>query len=623
MLFNNKYLILIATLILSPINSLADNDLVELTSRFTKWHVTYYVNPDLTVEKTSEFQIKILGDNVAKKFKKRQFSHSTSIEKFEVLEAYTIKEDGKRIEVPKDNYQITTNKGNKNNNPIFSDRTKVTVVFPDLEKNDSIYMKLKNIETESMFPNHFSASQYFWSQTAYDDVKVIFNLPKDLDFLHQIRNMNEKIQIKDNRKLIELTYENKKPIKVKRQDFSVWNEESTTGYALSTFKDYESIAKAYGDRATPKSIPTDRIKKLAKEIIADEQNKKSQARLLYNWVATNISYAGNCIGIGAVVPHDTDFILDNRMGDCKDHATLLEAFYNSVNIKSSQALVNSGSSYKLQKIPMVSSVNHVITYLPKWDIFIDSTSSSVPFDMLSFSVSDKPVLLVNNFTPNKKTPSIQVANRQELESTMKIQADGSVVGDIKLKLAGHPAIRTRAAWRYATDEQEKDWLEDAFSSQSKIGSGKMTKDDPAPLLSKFEYKIEFNKPEFILPKGANGFYVGPLIQTPKPIYSYLNYSNEEIEGYETACSNGYSIERLNYEFPERVKILAKPENFEINENHIHYKARYELLKNKLSVVREIDDKTPGNVCSAELLNLQRQTLIKISENIQMQVIYQF
>lgn len=600
-----------------------DIEYVELQSRYTKLHINYVVNNDFTVEEISEIEIKSLSDRAAKTLKKRYFSHSTSIEEFEVLEAYTLKADGSRINVPKGNYQITVNKGNGNNDAIFSDRTKTTIVFPDLEKNDSVYMKLKRVEIEPMFAKNFSASQYFWSQRAYDDVKISFDLPEDLVFKHQVRGMTAKTKTVNGHKLIELTYKAKKPVKVKREDFSVWDVGKEAGYALSTFMDYESIAKAYGDRATPKSVPTDRVKKLAKKIIYTEKDKKEQARLMYDWVATNISYARNGIGVGAVVPHDTDFILDNRMGDCKDHATLIEALYNSVGIDSTQALINSGASYSLSDIPMVTSVNHVINYLPEWDKFVDSTNSSFPFDRLAFSLSDKPVLLVKNFNPGQSTPATKVGdNYQEVESKMKIQSDGSVVGDIYLKMRGRPAIDARKSWRYTTQEQEDRWLEETFSSQNKIGSATMKKEDPLRLLSEFNYSFEFNKPEFVRSEGVGGFYVYPLVRTPMSVYSFLNYSKEEIAGYDVACGNGYSIERFVYEFPESMKILAKPDNFEIDENHIYFKATYELDENKLKVAMEINDQTPGNVCSAELINQQRQTLIKIAKNMEAQIIYQ-
>jgi hypothetical protein len=446
---------------------------------------------------------------------------------------------------------------------------------------------------------------------------------QDLLFKYQVRGMQEKTKSGNGRKLIELTYQSKRPAKIKREDFTVWDESKEAGYALSTFMDYESIAKAYGERALPKAVPTDRVKAVAEKIIGNESDKKERARLLYDWVTTNISYGGNCIGVGAVVPHDTDFILDNRMGDCKDHATLIDAFYDTVGIESTQALINSGASYSLPEIPMVTSVNHVINYLPEWDMFVDSTNQSLPFDRLAFQLSDKPVLLVENFKKGQKTPATQIGdNHQEVESIMKIQPDGNVIGNIYLKMKGRPAIATRRAWRHATQEQEDQWLEKTFSSNNKIGSASMKKDDPVPLLSEFNHSLEFNKPEFILPKGIGGFYVGPLVHTPMAVYSFLGYSKEEIEGYDVACGNGYSIERLTYEFPENMKILAKPENFEIDENHIYFKAIYELENNKLNIVREINDQTPGNICSAETINQQRQTLMKISENLQSQVIYQ-
>jgi hypothetical protein len=327
--------------------------------------------------------------------------------------------------------------------------------------------------------------------------------------------------------------------------------------------------------------------------------------------------------VGAVVPHDTDFILDNKMGDCKDHATLLQALYTVVGIESVQALVNSGSRYTLPNIPMVSSVNHVMTYLPQWDKFVDSTSDNMPFDLLSFSVSDKPVLLVENYQDKMKTPPSQPGiNRQEVNSILKVQSDGSVTGTLEVRLKGIPAARTRSSWRHLSEKREKEWIEDIFSSQNKIGSGTMKKDDPVPLLSEFNYTFEFNKPELLLSKGAGGLYIAPVMSTPAGIYSYINYSNQEINGHDMTCDNGYSQESLSYEFPKGMKIFAKPDNFEINENYIEFKATYELEDNKLRVAREFTDKTPGNVCSAELINAQRQTLMKITENLNSQVVYQ-
>ena len=620
-----RILFYLLMLISFPLNGVAkeSNKYTEIEKRYIKYYVNYYVKNDFAIDRITEVEIKALSERAVKNLKTQKFTYSTSIEKFEVLEAYTKKKNGEHINVPEDNYQINVNKGNRKGGPVFSDRTRISIIFPELEVNDSIVMKVKKIETEPMFPGHLSESQYFWDQIAYDDVRIKFNYPKELDIQHQVRGMKEKLKIKNDRVVLELFYKNKKPLKNDRDDFTVWNQDSESGFAISTFKDYKSIAEAYGIRALPKALPDKRVRKLAAKIVGKEKEKLKQARLLYDWVVMNITYAGNCIGVGAVVPRDTDFILDNKMGDCKDHATLLEALFTSVGIESDQALINSGSSYHLPKIPMVSSVNHVMTYLPEWNRFVDATNSIMPFDMLGFSVSDKPILLVKNFKPGMRTPATQLgSNKQEVDSAMKINKDGSVVGYISIKLKGNPAVNVRQSWRNITKEQEEKWIEEIFSSDKKIGSGSIKKDDPSPLLSDFKYTFEFNQPDFILSKGVGSFYIGPLVSLPMSMYAFMSYSNKEISGYDIACSNGYSLEKLSYELPKEMKILAKPEDFEIVENHIEFKAKYELIENNLNVVREINDKTPGNICSAELMNAQRKTLIKIAENLKSQIVYQ-
>ena len=78
---------------------------------------------------------------------------------------------------------------------------------------------------------------------------------------------------------------------------------------------------------------------------------RERARLLYEWVSRNITYGGNCIGVGAVVPRDLDVVLDNRMGDCKDHATLLQSLWSAAGLRSEQVLVNAGEQYDLARRP--------------------------------------------------------------------------------------------------------------------------------------------------------------------------------------------------------------------------------------------------------------------------------
>lgn len=622
--FLNTCIYSLATALAIPLAAATEKDALELEQRYREWSSDYVVNPDYTVQSVKRVVVQALTENAAREIKEYEFSYSTSIEKVDVLEAYTLKSDGRKIDVPKDNYQVNINRGKGDGGPVFSDRTRVTVVFPEMESGDSLVIALKRTESEPMFPGEFSIAEYYYDQTAYDDVRVKIRMPAEMKPQMQFRGMEKKVETKGGQTDIALSYSNPDPQKSNREDFSIFEWESQDGFAISSFDSYETIANAYGVRALPKALPTERVRQLAGEISGDEKDARMVARLLYDWVARNISYAGNCIGVGAVVPHDLDFILDNRMGDCKDHATLLQALYDSAGIESTQALVNSGSSYTLPTIPMVSSVNHVINYLPGFDQYVDSTNPDMPFDSLAFSVSDKPVLLVENFKEGARTPPSRVdADRQTSTTSIAIAEDGSASGKISVELAGLPAIEARALWRMLNQQQEEEWLNGQFSSPSAKGSAVISRDDPQPLSSQYSYSIEFQTPALLPSEGAGGMYVFTPGFSPRPVISVIAAMPEEDFTHEVACGNGYSIEELHYSFPDNLKILAVPENLSLQENHLEYRADYALAGNTLAVKRELRDKTPGNVCSAEFMNLQRATLKKIEKNLRSQVVYQF
>jgi len=601
----------------------AEKEFLELEQRISEWRQDFWVNDDYSVVKTNHVTLQLLSESAAKSAKDYTFSYSTSIEKVEVLEAYTLKSDGSKIEVPPGNYQVTTNQGSGEGGPVFSDRTSTTIVFPDLEMNDSIAFTLRTTESEPMFPGQFALRGSFYDQSAYDDARVTINMPDSFSPRMQFRDLKKRTRKKDGRTIIELKYRHSKPVKTEREDFSVWDWDTQPGFSVSSFKSYQEIAEAYGERATPKAQPTQRIRTLAAEIIGDEENARERARLLYDWVATTISYAGNCIGVGAVVPHDTDFILDNRMGDCKDHATLLQALYTSVGIRSIQALINSGSSYHLPEIPMVSSVNHVITYIPQFEQFVDSTNASMPFETLGFSVSDKPVLLVEEYVEGMRTPAGHwEADAQVAKSKVHIRADGSAAGELSVKLSGSPAVQTRAFWRELNTQQEQEWVEGMFDGNSQKGTAVLTRENPKPLTSEFSYSVEFTTPEQILSEGAGGMHIYTLGFSPFSPHSFLPGGVQREVDHEVVCHNGHTVEDIRYQFDEGIRILAVPDDFRLEENHLSYQASYLLEGDTVTVHRELQDKTPGNVCAPALVNAQRDSYEKIRKNLRSQLVYQ-
>lgn len=618
----NSYIYAAVVSILMVTNVYAEKiEIKDLDRRYEYYHATYKAYEDYTQEQQHSWALKVLNERAIKDIKSTTVSYSTSVEKIEILEAYNLKADGRRIDAPKTNYQIQTNQGKNENAPVFSDRSKITTIFPEVAVGDTLVFSYKRIVKEPMFPNYFAESNSFSEATAYDDVLITLIVPESFPGLYQNRGMSEKIIRKDGQIAYQWKWKNKNPIRDTRQDYSVWDLETNPGFAYTTFSSYQDIAEAYGARAASKAAVTDKVITLSKKILGKEKDKREQVRLIYEWVSTNISYAGNCVGVGAVVPHDISFILDNRMGDCKDHATLLQALLSATGIKSEQALVNSGSIYQLPKIPAVNSVNHVINYIPEFDLFVDSTSEDTPFGLLPGSVQGKPALLVENFIDGTKTPVAPVGNNQQRAVVkMNFNTDGSVKGEVAVELNGEPAIQSRAGWRNVSIDSEEKWLKDLFSSNGHLGSATMKKDDPKPLRGDFSFHINFEEKEGLMTESAGGLFVYLPIPTSFSINDLVAISDEP-ESQDIACSSAYSKEEYTYVFPENFTILDFPKNVSMEGAYLSYTANYHLEKNVLNVERIFRDETPGPICSPPLMVAQREILQKINRSLKNQIIY--
>lgn len=618
-----RFFIFLLSLFVLPVSLIAaEQSPAEIDSRYTYIHSYYKVNKDATHVETHEWARKILTERALKYAKQTSISYSKSVQKAEILEAYTLKANGKRIDAPKTNYQVRENSGRNKNDPVFSDRVNISVVFADVDVGDTVVFSYKITQTEGLFPGHFNQSGFFSRSFPYDDVKITFDLPEGFAARYVQHDMKEKVVEKNGRKILSLSFSNSHPFEDKRRNYSVWNPESQPGYIIATFKSFKQIAETYGERATPKAKVTPKVTKLADEIVGKVKDKREQARLLYEWVSKNITYAGNCIGVGAVVPHDLTFILENKMGDCKDHATLLQALLNAKGIKNTQALVNSGSVYELPSLPNVSSVNHVMNYLPEFKIFADATSKDTPFGMLALSTQNKPVLLVDNYRKGFKTPvDAQNTNQQYMKTTVRIQKDGSASGDIELKLKGRFAVAQRAGLRNVTKKQEDEWIKNIFSHDGHIGSGSLEKEDPRALIDTYSFKVKFNTKEFILRPGAGAFYVTPLFPNQAPVYSFIASSVSPLPKVDVFCGNGISIEEYKYIFPAGIKLLSVPDDLNIDGKYLKYKASYKLDGNILTVKRRADDLSPVNICSPGVLKSQRRVGLKAIQNLKSQVIY--
>ncbi|MDB5804239.1 MAG: hypothetical protein JWN73_1561 [Betaproteobacteria bacterium] len=605
----------------------AQGEPIDVLTRTVRYVDEYRVNLDGTFEEIVTSEVKMLKPEGVERASQAAIGYNRSIQRARVTAAYTRKADGRRIDAPPGNILLDVGTGASRDPAQGNDYTQLAVAFPQVEVGDTTVLEYSLATVEALFPGHFSIASTVSRDIAFDTLVFRVDAPAALWAQAEAVGMRETANAeKDGRRVREWTYSNPRPLRSRRGPGAIYDPRRETAFYFSTLRGYGDIAAAYGVRASPKAAVTPRIRKLADEIAAGKGkpgDPREQARALYDWTARNIEYSGNCIGLGAVVPHDTDYILDIKTGDCKDHSTLLQALLAARGIKATQALVNADNGYQLPAVPVVSMVNHVINYLPDFNLFIDSTSADSPFGMLPFADQDKVALLVDGYKEGMKTPAAPPgSNEQAMKTLVSVAGDGTMSGTVEVNLRGTYAATIRTQIRNMSQDAKEGFVRNMFRSGGRLGSGALKADDPQERLPAYHYASDFEVLGLLPLPAAGAFTIYPLMVNPSSVSTFVGDNAQEPDpANQATCNGGRSSEEYVFTLPKSVQVQSLPPNVNLTEGAVSYTASYALKDNVLSVKRIIDDRTPGSVCSPAVLAGKHALAAKVAADLQGLVVY--
>lgn len=389
---------------------------------------------------------------------------------------------------------------------------------------------------------------------------------------------------------------------------------------LSSIASMLDEAKLYQAAVTEKEKPSPAIRKLADEITQGISDPKDQARAIYNWVATQIRYVGIYLGNGGIIPNDADEILRNRYGDCKDHSTLLVAMLAAKGIEAESAMINAGDSYTLPKLGGISPFNHVITYLPQWDLYVDSTDRYAEFGVLSYDTSDKPTALAKSERYGRTPKSSATRNRTSSEVSMYVDIDGSIAGTGNVTVTGSASRSLRS---YLMDYSGTDKHEMPISKLASFGLvGKGIYD--------FEPMTDLDNPVVF----ETAFIVDPVINFPGPGATWMpvglapgriedlrQRSPRSPQAHPYVCYSYAYEEGYELVFPETVTVRHLPDTLEFSEQGHTYRATYSLIDNTVHLTRSLVVDRPSDVCQPGDELAHNRLLEAVQNDLRGQILY--
>ncbi|MFG6413693.1 DUF3857 domain-containing protein [Roseateles sp. DC23W] len=603
-----------------PAAAAAPRVATDLPARIELYSEHHVVAEDGTEVSTFRRVTRLLKADAADGVRTEEISHSASAQRLEIVDAFTRKADGRKLKVPKNNYQLRTASGRSDGAALFSDWNETTLMFPDLQVGDATEITYRIVTKQPLFPGRFSRYNEFSRSHPFERVTITVDAPQAMKLQHANWHMDFSEKRVGKRQVLSWTLKNPEPTINERRDFGVYELGTEPGYAVSSFEGAREIAQRYVERASPKAAVTPRVQALADDITRGVESQRAQVQALYDWVAVEIGYAGNCVGIGAVVPRDLAFVIDNRMGDCKDHATLLQALLAAKGIASEQVLVNAGNLYKLPAVPVLSMVNHVINYVPSLGLFLDSTDSDAPFGQLPVQVQDKPVLAAADGVP-ARTPADDGRARQKMVARYEIAADGSVKGQVEVQAQGRFGQQLRLGFKSLNKDRLDTAVKTHFERMRLQGEGSLKSSDPKLRSDEFDYQADFSVKQVFRLGAAGAFGIGPMLFSTAPVGAYVGGVNQPAPLHSSVCMSSHSEEHYEITLPENMQVLSVPEGVAFNGPLVSYESQYRREGRVLHVSRRITDRMPANVCSPELQATYLEALKPVLDDLRQQVLY--
>jgi transglutaminase-like putative cysteine protease len=601
---------------LIPIAMAAD---YEALSSIEKQIVHVTINKDGSYEEIEELTIHIKSQQAVESRSQADIAYSSDHQKVEILDAYTILPDGQKVKVA-DNAIRTVEDDLASGATMFSDLKHKIIIFPNVKVGARVYYKVKTIEHTPLYPNHFFYAHHFSPSVQYDHVEFNFTYPKDMAMRVKSRDVSGKKTETDNNVSYQYTFKQadiklSEPAQVAASDFA-------PGIYFSTFKDYLEYGQAYELRAQDKMAVTPNVKKLSEQITKGIPDRKAQARALYNWVSREIRYVAIYMGNGGIVPHKADDIIRNRYGDCKDKNTLLIALLKAKGIEASSAIINSGSAYAIPELPVFTPFNHVITYLPEWDLYVDATQELSPFGELADHIVGKTTVLTS-LNKMGKTPKLSPENNRIITSiNIKILPNGHMQGTSQTNFKGNREIAARYKYEGHVTTRAEKMVEDHLYKFRQTGSGKFNTTNVFDLDTPFTLNTEFKLDPITNFPGPGAMTV-PVGLSPGNITLISFNKPKEKFYFPYECTSGYIEETTIIEFPKNTKLTRVPKSMHHIQPGSEYIARYKKVgNNKLEVKRSLKLEKKSMICQPEELKLWQTLYHAIKQDMRSQIFYQ-
>jgi transglutaminase-like putative cysteine protease len=532
-------------------------------------------------------------------------SYNASLQKLEILEAATVKADGRRLPVEEAKiFDIAPQVAREV--AYYTDVRTRSIVFPDVEAGDSIRYVYRLTKSGHSWPGF--AWNLSWTTSARTVLSErIFDHPASMRLNHEHHHVDYRKETAGERVREMFSFTNRTATADEAGEISSFDWGPR--FAISSHGSYAEIAEYFGRLHADAAAVTPDIAELANQIVGSASDRTVQARRLYDWVTRNIRYVSVAIGGGMLTPRAPSETVKTRYGDCKDLTALLAALLAARGIASEPALIASGvNRYTVPETP-VPAFNHVMLNLPELGVYLDPTWQHASFGVLTWGHHDKPVLhaAVGKSRLARVPAGRTDDNYSETHVEATVSAEGRITGLSRETARGTIAAELRGNALDTSSPKAAAQLR-LFGSP---GTGKWTRTTKDPATDQVELfgefrlsdEVDLGGGEALLPPVGLRFLVRPGLA--------LVGLHDGPRKRPFPCHAGRQVEIIEVALPGNVRPLRLPADRNWKTSFATYRSSYSFGDGTLRVRREFVSSPQGQVCRPE----QSRELVGLQSNI--------
>ena len=548
-------------------------------------------------------------------------SYNADLSSMDVEYAYVMQPDGQRNDVQPENIKVRDAYVDEDS-PIFSNEKEVFVIFPRVQVGSVLHFSFRKTQQTPYFPGRFSWLDYQlpYVPVVASEVEVTYASAVNLRFAtrgaYLERPLTRSADVPDG--YLRRSYEFRQQQVVPYESGGVSYSDTAPMLMVSNFSDYADVGAAYDKRAYPRTRPDAAVTALAKSLVEGIPGTRERVQKLHAWVAQNIRYVGTYVGAGGFVPNPAPLILERHYGDCKDHAALLEAMLAAVGIESSPVLINLGRAYQLMPLPSTWPFNHVITYVPELDLFVDSTSRYARTGTLPLGDLGKPVVITRTGEIKRTPGPSPVSDTETVVTHWVMLPNGDMQGTTRFEKTGWSEVGSRA---YHLDNAEIDQDKDSrryLKDQQELGSGQThapKSDDwsvPWVVTTSTLLAGVANLPE------PSAFAI-PIGMAPGTLMEFANAAPNSMRQRPWRCASRRVKEVSTIELPSQAKIQYLPRDVTIDAKQWSYQSTYSQTGTQLRIERELVLRFEKPWCEASLASKWSQFIAILRRDVRGQI----